>query len=114
MMTPTTAMTAATDYRLLHHRITMMSMNQQRKERRDKEKHHLHDTQGKGSLEHGTSLVEVWCFARIHNRSKRTERHGGSTVIPACAGSAGNEAQLVDTSDQGAEEAEIDECDEDG
>lgn len=107
-------MTATPYHRLLHHRITMMIMNQQRKERRDEEKDYLHNTHGKGSLEHGTGLVEVWCFARIHNRSERTERHGGRTVAPVCAGSASDEAQLIDASDQGAEEAQIEECNEDG
>lgn len=114
MMTPTTAMTATPDHSLLHHRIMMMPMDQQRKKRCDKEKHHFHDTNGKGRLEHGTSLVKVWCFARIHNRSEWTERYGGSTITPACAGSAGDEAQLIDSRDQGAEETQIKECDEDG
>lgn len=44
---------------------------------------------------------------------ERTKRHPNRASIPASAVCARDKAQLVDTCDESAKEAQIDECDED-
>jgi hypothetical protein len=109
-------MAAPPHHRLLHHGLlaAVVIEDEQRPDGRKEEEHHLHNAHRKRRLEHGARLVEIQACARVHNRAKRAQRDRRAGRIPAGAVGAGNEAQLVHAGDQRAEEAEIQERDEEG
>lgn len=52
-------MAAPTNSSLLDNNLTVLAVNKQRQERRPNEEDHFHDSKRKGSLQHGTGLVDL-------------------------------------------------------
>lgn len=86
--------------------------------RRPEEKQRLHDPNRKACLQHRTGLIQVLrqgipCMCTVC--PKRAQGDVDVRVaVPVAAVGVGDEAELVDGCDEGAEEEEVDEGDEDG
>jgi hypothetical protein len=91
-------------------------MQEKRQQRSPKEENNLHNTNRKGSLKHGTRLIHIQRKRVIRSFTKRPKRTQGNpdrASMPAGAVCVRDEAKLVDTCDESAEEAQVDEGDED-
>ena len=116
-MTPTAAMAAPTNSRLLNNHFPVLAVNKQRQERSPDKEDDLHDPQRKGSLQHRAGLVDLQRQRVVHLPAvlaKGAEGHPNRAAVPVRAVGIGDEAQLVDAGDEGAEEAHVDEGDEEG
>lgn len=116
-VTPTTAMTAPTNSCLLNDNFPVLAVNKQRQERSPDKEDDLHDPQRKGSLQHRAGLVDLQRQRVVHLPAvltKGPEGHPDRAAVPVRAVGVGDEAQLVDTCDEGAEETHVDEGDKEG
>lgn len=118
MMTPMTASTTMTppSHSLLNNDLPLiLLMNKQGQESRPSKEENLHNAQREGRLEHSAGLIHLQrervtrALAILAERAERDPDHAG---VPVGAVSVGDEAELVDGGDEGADEAEVDEGDE--
>lgn len=58
-MTATAAVAAPTNSSLLDNNLTVLAVNEQRKERGPDKEDHFHDSKRKGGLQHGAGLVDL-------------------------------------------------------
>lgn len=85
----------------------MRVVQEQRKQRSPEEECRLHDTNREGGLQHSASLVDVQRERVICALAVGTEWTQGDpdgAAIPAGTVCVGDEAELVDGCDKGAEE----------
>jgi hypothetical protein len=114
-MTTTTGMTASPNSRLLDNSRLMRVVQEQRKQRSPEEEYRLHDTNCEGGFQHSASLVDVQreriiCVLAVG--PERTQRDPNGAAMPAGTVCVGDEAELVDGCNEGAEEEQVHECDE--
>lgn len=113
----TAAMAAPTHRRLLDNRLRMLAVHEEGPERCPGEEHHFHNAERKAGLQHPAGLVRIVGERVVGALSVRSERPQGdpySAPVPVSAVGIGNEAQLVDSGDEGAEKEQVHEADEGG
>lgn len=102
---------------LLHHHLPIVPVpvHEQQQECRDGEKDAIHDAESKARLQHGAILVDVEVEGRGAADAVVVDGEG-EVAIGRETGAAGfcNVAKFVDPGDEGADEAEVDEGDEEG
>lgn len=114
-VTAATAVAAATNGSLLNNNLTVLAVDEQCQEGGPGKEDYFHDSQRKASLQHCAGLVDVQRQRVVHLRAvlaEGTEGDPDGTAIPVCAVGVCDEAQLVDSCDESAEEAHIKEGDE--
>lgn len=92
-------------------------MQEQSQQRRPEEKQGLHDSERKACLQHGARLFHVQRKRVIGAPpvlAERAERDPDGAAVPVRAVCASDEAELIDSGNEGAEEEKIDESDENG
>lgn len=97
--------------------IAMTAMQHHRNNSRPHEEDNLHNAERKARLQHRAGLIEVESERVIRASApfaKRTQGDDDRPAIPAAAVGIGDETQLVDSRDESAQEAQVDEGDEDG
>lgn len=95
--------------------LAAVAVHEEREDGGPEEEDGLHDAEREARLEHGARLVEVkrQRVAGAHAIvAKGPQRDVDGAAVPARAVLVGDEAQLVDGGDEGAEEADVDEGDE--
>lgn len=95
----------------------LMLMQEKRKYRRPEERKRIQDPKRKARLEHSAQLARVRSkrvILALAPEPKRAQRKQEVRVVEVAAAFGRDAAQLVDGCDEGAEEAGIDEGDEDG
>jgi hypothetical protein len=107
--------TAPPYYLLPYDDIALMPVHEQRQDERDEEEDRVHDSKRPRRLEHRTVLVDVYRPSRTAADSKVAERSecdvdGRRGEVRA--GGVADAAELVVCCDEGADEAEVDEGDE--
>lgn len=115
MTTPTTV--TASPSRLLNHNLLLLRMQRYGQKSCPSKEDRLHDTHRKGSLQHSAGLIQVRRERVIRAHAvlaKRAQCHPHRAAVPVAAVGGGDEAQLVDGCDEGAEEAKVHEGDEGG
>lgn len=116
-VTPATGMAPATNMSLLNNHLARTSVNEKRPESSPAEEDNLHNTHGETSLQHSTCLVK-FVFRTIDASAVLAEGAQGNpdrvgAALPVSAVGLGDEAELVNGSNEGAEEEQIYEGDED-
>lgn len=113
-VTATAAVAAPTNSSLLNNNLTVLAVNEQRKERSPNKEDHLHDSKRKGSLQHGAGLVNLKRQRVVHLPAilaKGTQGDPDRTAIPVRAIGVCDEAQLVDARNECTEKAHVKEGD---
>lgn len=95
----------------------LMAVHEEGENGRPEEEERVHDPEGEGSLQQGAGLVDVHAevipiFAADVPEGPQGEVEGPGAEIGAVGRC--DVAELVDAGDEGADEAEVDEGDEDG
>lgn len=111
-----TAMATAADSRLLDDDLTAPAVQEQREQRRPEEEDRLHDAHGECGLQHRAGLIDVQGVVVdvLAILAERPEGYPHRAAVPVGAVGIGDEAQLVDAGNEGAEEEEVHKGDEDG
>lgn len=115
-MTAATGMTASANRRgLLDNSWAMRVVQEQRNQSSPEEKYCLHDAQSEGGLQHGACLVNVQrkgviCALAVVPEWAKGDPDGVTTPMRAVC--FGNKTELVDSGNEGAEEAHVYERDE--
>ena len=97
--------------------VSVMPVQEHRQDRRDEEEDGVHDAKRPRCLEHRTVLVDVGRPRRIAANAeiaKWAEADVDGRGGEVCAVGLADAAQLVVSGDEGADEAEVDEGDEEG
>lgn len=92
-------------------------MQEQRQKCRPSKENNLHNPQRKTRLQHSTRLIHVQRERVTRSQTelaKRAQRNPDGAAVPVCAVGVGDEAELVDSCYEGAEEEGVDEGDEEG
>jgi hypothetical protein len=101
---------------LPRHRPRLSPPDPQCPDRRPEEENHFHDSHRKARLQHRTGLVQIIRQGIPRLCAVKPERTQGDVfaiAVPVFAVGICDEAQFVDTGDEGTEEEEVNEGDED-
>lgn len=102
---------------LFHHHLLIIPLpvHEEQQKARDRKEDAIHDSKRKARLQHRAILVRIQMERRIAVDAIIIDREG-EVVVVGKMGAIGlrNVAEFVDASDEGADEAEIDEGDEEG
>lgn len=91
----------------------MLTVHEESPECCPEKKHHFHDAERKAGLQHPAGFVRVigeWVVRALSVGSERAQGDPYGPSVPVSAVGIGNEAQLVDTGDEGAEEEQVHEA----
>ena len=94
-----------------------MPMHEQRQDERDEEEHRVHNPKRPRRLQHRAVLVDIdrpWRIAADAKIAERPESDVDGRELEACAVGLADAAELVVGGNEGADEAEVDEGDEEG
>lgn len=116
-VTATTGVTPTTNMGLLNNDLARTSVDEKRPESSPAEEDNLHNSHGETSLQHGASLVKL-VFRTIDSSTVLAKGAQGNpdrvgAALPVSTVGLGDETELVNSSDEGAEEEQIHEGDED-
>lgn len=116
-MAPPAPMAPSAHTSLPDHDVTLVTVQDPSEDGSEEEENDVHDAEGEGGLQHGTIFVDISCPVRIALDAKVSE---GAKIdidragVEVCAVGAADSAELVDTGDEGAKEAEVNQGDEGG
>lgn len=116
-MTTSTTMTPPSNSLLNNDLPSIPLMNEQGQESGPSKEDDLHDAHSEGSLQHGTGFVDMQCERVTRAETIFTEgaeRDPDRTGVPVAAVGGSDEAEFVDSGNEGTHEAEVDEGDEEG
>lgn len=115
-MTPSAAVASPPHRRcLLDDHFPVPSVDKECQDSRPEEEHRLHDPQRKARFQHRAGLIDLQVqvvLVFVTKVPKRAKRHPHRAAIPVSAIGVRDEAELVDSSDESAEEKKVDEGDE--
>lgn len=115
-MTPSAAVASPPHRRcLLDDHFPVPSVDNECQDSRPEEEHRLHDPQRKARFQHRAGLIDLQVqvvLVFVTKVPKRAKRHPHRAAIPVSAIGVRDEAELVDSSDESAEEKKVDEGDE--
>lgn len=115
-MAPSAAVTPPPHRRcLLDDHFPIPSVDKERQDSRPEEEQRLHNPQRKASLQHRAGLVDLqvqMVLVFVANVPEGAKRHPHRAAIPMRAIGARDEAELVDSCDESADEEQVDEGNE--